>query len=342
MVTAPKGINLRMAITQHLSQQQLEGSTSAPRGGVLHAHASVPGTPASLPCGLGSAAGTPMPASITSVHPGSNGQQQQGQQQQQQAAQTHEGQQAAGCLPGAGASHAAAPQQSTRTEDSATWQWLMQSRFASQPAGSSRAGQPPPEALHPGALPPQAQQPATAGSQGAEGASHQASAGGSASEESTAADKQARQAPRQQAPGPGQGQPSGLQRLRATTHDQLELLQDAAPAVRLDGSRPWTYDDAGGPAASAAAAAASRQRAQELEVEYRWRAAARMWPMLAPFVPRLLRQYLVQARPAASRDRWASTGWTWANTLCLRTKHASLSVTCGRAFLRCICAPCSV
>ncbi|KAL4458480.1 hypothetical protein ABPG75_013345 [Micractinium tetrahymenae] len=316
VVTAPRGINLRVAITQHLSlQQQLEGSASAPRSGVLHAHASVPGTPATLPCGLGSAAGTPLAALNAAVQLGPDGkqqhqqleQQQQQQQQQQQMGRVQGEQQAADRSIHAAASPAAAAppepvEQPEKAADSATWQWLMQSRFASRAADGSRAGQPPPEAQPPAALPPQAPQAPPPGSQGGGGAGHPGSVGGSAAEESAAGGEQARQPPRQQAPPQSQGQPSGLQRPRATTLDQLELLQSAAPAVRLDGTRPWTYDGVGGPAAAAAVAPTSRQQAQELEIEYRWRAATRMWPMLAPFVPRLLRQYLLQSQPATRGD----------------------------------------
>lgn len=306
VVTAPRGINLRQAITQHLSQQQqLEGSASAPRGGVLPALASVPGTPATLPCGLGSAVGTPLAAATPSAPPGPDGQQQKVAATAVTAKPSRDDQQAAACLPGGTAGGAVAEPQPEKAADSATWQWLMQSRFTSREADSSRAGQPPPEVQHPGALPPQVAQPAHAGSQRGAATSRQGSAAGSAAEELTAAGEQERQPVAQQAPAPRQGQPSGLHRPRATTLDQLEVLQSAAPAVRLDGTRPWTYDDAGGPAANAAV---GRQHARELEVEYRWRAAARMWPMLAPFVPRLLRQYLAQTQPVARGDRCASAG----------------------------------
>ncbi len=325
MVTAPKGINLRAAITQHLSQQQqLEGTSPASRAGALHTHASVLGTPATLPCGLGSDVGTPMGTPISSVQPWHDN-------QQQQAGQAREGRQSPEGLPPAAARDAAASPlseaQPEKAEDSATWQWLMQSRFASGPTGSSRAGQPPPLAQHPGALPPQAEHPDPARSQGTGATRHQSSAGGRASAEPAAADEQAQWQAQHELHAPGQGQASWLQRPRATTLEQLELLQDAAPAVRLDGTRPWTCDDAGGPGAGAAAPGVSSQRAQQIEVEYRRRAAARMWPMLAPFVPRLLRQYLVQAHPAVPGDRCASSDApTLATVLgCEKQQHSRLN-----------------
>lgn len=284
VVTAPRGVNLRVAISQALSQQQLEGSASAPRSG-MHLHASMPGTPATLPCGLASPAGTPVARSALPLA---------GQEQQQQQAQ----QQAVPQLGAEGSSDAAvaAEEQPEGAAGSATWQWLLQSRFSSKAAeASSRSKQGLPEVPSFPALPPQApyvrdsaQDSAAVQSSSAE--AHAAvGVGGSSAAAALPAGQQV------------QG------RQRATTLDQLELLEAGGPAVRLTGARPWSHDGVGGVrAAGHGMGLPDSLKPSQLEIAYRSRAAARMWPMLAPFVPRLLREYLVQhPAPSSSKSRWA-------------------------------------
>lgn len=75
VLTAPRGMDLREAMSQaySYSQMQLEGGSSVSCSQwQQHAPASVPGTPASLPCGMGTAAGTPLaPPGQGSSAPGS-------------------------------------------------------------------------------------------------------------------------------------------------------------------------------------------------------------------------------------------------------------------------------
>lgn len=249
MVTAPRGVNLREAIGQALSQSQLQldaDSASLPRS---QQWGSLPGTPASLPAVL---APSPTIASQGVWPPGGAG-----------AVPPLDQQLAGGMAEGrVGGAYPAAD-----------WQWLLRGRFhgggsLEQQGGSEQASPsirlPPPPAAATGVVPaPPFQQPP---------------ADGDASEATE--------------------QP--LQRPSATTLDQLELAQAEAPAVRLEGARPWSYDG------TAASLGVPRQlKPSSLEVAYRARAAGEM-PL------QMCRLAVVSA--AASSSRWKGGG-LWSRVL---------------------------
>ncbi len=323
MVTAPRGVNLREAIGQALSQSQLDAESADLAAS--QQWGSLPGTPASLPAALAS----PATAAQDGWLPGGA------------AAEAPLDQQQADGIP---AGRVAPGQQP------ADWQWLLRGRFQGssleQGDGSAQLSlsmRPPPlpgaATAAPPALLPQ-EQPEQ----------------GSALE---AAEQQ-------------------RQRPRATTLDQLELLQSEAPGMRLEGARPWSYD---GTAASLGVPRTLKP--SSLEVAYRARAAgemawgahdvrmhvgrcwltgweasqllvlciqvsssnadhshapvcpaARMWPMLAPFVPRMLRQLILQAGPLPSLDGGAGRWGVGTSCLGLALLGGCIAASCVRGYLR--------
>lgn len=208
VVSAPPGMDLREAISSALSQPHLQpGRDSAAVQQQLYG--SLPGTPASLPCGLASAAAV-SPADLPSGTA-------QDEQQQRRHAGTSDEQQVA-----------------VTAGDETSWQWLLRGRFpAPDDAAAGSAAQACQPAM-PGARAGALAAPPAAASQpgGSEGAMH-----------------------------PGQ-------RPRATTLDQLELVQSAAPVARPEGARHWSYDGAG-----AALGAPRSLKPSPLEVTYRAQAA---------------------------------------------------------------------
>jgi hypothetical protein len=93
VVTAPRGVDLRMAISQALSMQLETASSVLGCGPGTAASASqqqqqqsMPGTPATLPCGLASAAGTPVTSFRLAGIPLAGSQLAPDEQQQQQEA----------------------------------------------------------------------------------------------------------------------------------------------------------------------------------------------------------------------------------------------------------------
>lgn len=219
MVTAPRGVNLREAFGQALSQSQLQldaEPASLPRS---QQWGSLPGTPATLPAALAS----PAAATLDGCPPGGA------------LAAAPQDQQQAGGVPG---DTVGADQQA------ADWQWLLRGRFhgSSNELGSGSV-QPSPSTRPPPL-------PAAAAAAALPGPGVQEQQGqGSTSE---AAEQQ-------------------RQRPRATTLDQLELLQTEMPSARPEGARPWSYDG------TAASLGVPRPlKPTTLEVAYRARAAGEL------------------------------------------------------------------
>jgi hypothetical protein len=243
VVTAPRGTNLRVAISQALSQQ---GASSAQPSLRIQQHllqqASVPGTPATLPCGLASAEGTPQAPALTaapcfaSLHEEQQYRQQQQQQQQEGISPAATGDAAAG--------------------SGANWKWLLRGRFTGRPSdgGSSLSSRPQSPRDQSLSLPPAPQ-----------GAASGASTGQATVEQPAGSQEQASPAPGAVAAAAGAQQ---AQRPRAPTLDQLELIQTQVAPLRLGGARHWTYD--GTPATQGPSRSI---RPSPLDIAYRARAA---------------------------------------------------------------------
>jgi hypothetical protein len=73
--------------------------------------------------------------------------------------------------------------------------------------------------------------------------------------------------------------------------EQICKLNDLCLYAGAREKRPWTVDGTPGSMPVEELGVAS------LDAQWRARSAMRMWPMLAPFVPRLLRDDILSSRP---------------------------------------------
>jgi hypothetical protein len=244
VVTAPRGTNLRVAISQALSQQGTASAQLSPRlhpQQHLQQHASVPGTPATLPCGLASAEATPQAPALTAAPSFASLHEEHQHHVQQQQQRQQEG------ISAAAAGDAAAG-------SSANWKWLLRGRFSGRASdgGSSLSSRPHSPQNQSLSLPPAPQ-----------GAASGASTGQATVEQPVGSQEQT-----SAVPGAAAGGAAQVQRPRAPTLDQLELIQTQVAPLRLGGARHWTYD--GTPATQGPPRSI---RPSPLDIAYRARAA---------------------------------------------------------------------
>ena len=267
VLSAPRGVNLRAAISHAISQQQEAASSAASASlqqrlalGLRQQQqqqqvASSPGTPATLPCCLESAAATPL---VPAVLPRSDDALPlPGKEQQQQPVLR-----ATADLPASPGSDAAATSAASASVqasfgDSASWDWLLRGRFP----GDS------PAASGPVTLP---LLPTVPGSTAAPGAGLAVAAAAATAEEEEK-DKEKEGFP--------------LERPRSVTQQyQADWEPSEVPPLQLPSTRPWTHDGTSSPVGLGPQRRPQQHHLSELDIEYRTRSAGLppIWPLWAP------------------------------------------------------------